>query len=268
MFDAHSHWQDERLDAVREVVAGQMPSLGVQGVVVDGSSAEDWEAVVRLARRHGWVLPSFGVHPWYVKEQPPDWQERLVTLLDAFPHAGVGEIGLDRWIENADVELQQRFFSTQLKIAAGRNRPVSIHCLRAFGLLEEALRGPVCRPRGFLLHSYGGPAEMVPAFVKLGGFFSISPYFFHERKARQLETFRRVVPLERLLIETDAPDMWPPDALNPHPLADASGRPLNDPRNLVWMYDQVARLRGMPPLELRETVNANFRRWWFDERNG
>lgn len=267
MFDAHSHWQDERLDAVRGGIAAVMPGLGVQGVVVDGSGVEDWEAVADLARRHEWVLPSFGVHPWYVKEQPLDWQDRLVALLDAFPRAGLGEIGLDRWIENADVELQRRFFITQLEVAASKYRPVSIHCLRAFGLLEEELRLRSRAPRGFLLHSYGGPPEMVPTFVKLGGYFSVSPYFFHERKSRQLETFCSVVPLERLLIETDAPDMWPPDSLNPHPLTDANGGPINDPRNLVWVYQQVARLRGMTEAELREAVHANFRRWWFDERS-
>lgn len=267
MFDSHSHWQDERLDVVRDDIAAQMTGLGVSGVVVDGSGVEDWDAVANLAQRYDWVLPSFGVHPWYVKEQPPDWQERLCALLDAFPAAGVGEIGLDRWIEDADVPLQQSFFRAQLQVAAEKLRPVSIHCLRAFGLMEEALREAASRPRSFLLHSYGGPPEMVPTFVKLGARFSISPYFFHERKAKQLETFRSVVPLDRLLIETDAPDMWPPDELNPHPLADADGKTINDPRNLVWMHTQVAKLRGMPEEELREVVDANFRRWWFHERS-
>jgi len=267
MFDAHSHWQDERLKPVRDGISAELPALGVLGVVVDGSGVEDWEDVATLAREHEWVLPSFGVHPWYVNQQPTNWQERLAAMLNAFPSSGVGEIGLDRWIANADISLQQRFFRSQLNLAASLDRPVSIHCLRAFGLLEEVLSSQRPRPSRFLLHSYGGPPEMVPSFVRLGAHFSISPYFFHERKARQLETFRSVIPLERLLIETDAPDMWPPDAINPHPLSDATGEPINDPRNLVWMYEQVARLRGLPHKELHETINANFRRWWFGERS-
>lgn len=262
MFDAHSHWQDERLDPVRERLAAEMPVLGVQGVVVDGSSVEDWASVAELARHHDWVLPSFGVHPWYVKQQPANWQQQLEGFLIQFPQAGVGEVGLDRWIENHDVDLQLTFFRAQLEIASRFQRPLSIHCLRAWGLLEETLRAGPLPERGFLLHSYGGPPEMVPAFVRLGAYFSVSPYFFHERKAKQLETFRSIVPLERLLIETDAPDMWPPDDLNPHPLTDAEGNPINDPRNLLWMHRQVAALRGMTEADFTATVNTNFRRWW------
>jgi TatD DNase family protein len=262
MFDAHSHWQDERLNTVRGSLAAQMPTLGVRGVVVAGSGVGDWSAVADLADRYDWVLPSFGVHPWYVQEQPQDWLTQLEAMLQRYPQAGVGEMGLDRWIENADVELQQRFFHDQLTLARRLDRPASIHCLRAFGLLEATLKAVPLPARGLLLHSYGGPPEMVSGFVKLGAYFSVSPYFFHERKARQLETFSRVVPLERLLIETDAPDMWPPDEMNPYPLKDASGGAMNDPRNIAWIYRQMAALRGLAEEEFRAVVSGNFQRWW------
>jgi TatD DNase family protein len=99
---------------------------------------------------------------------------------------------------------------------------------------------------------------MVRDFVALGACFSISPYFFHPRKAAQLEVFRSVVPPGRLLIETDAPDMWPPAELNPNPLVDAQSRPINDPRNIAWMYQQLAALRGVAESALRQEVAETF----------
>lgn len=262
MIDAHNHLQDDRLDLVRDEILRELPELGLRRAVVDGSGVEDWGAVAGLARRVSWVQPSFGVHPWYVKEQPDGWLETLRRYLSEFPHAGVGEIGLDRWVEGADVALQMRFFQEQLRLACAEDRALSIHCLRAWGLMEETLRSARLPSRGFLLHSYGGPAEMVAGFARHGGYFSISPYFFHPRKAAQLETFRSIVPLDRLLIETDAPDMRPPDGLNPHPLAGTAGDAINDPRNITWIYERVADLRGMALDELREVVGKNFQCWW------
>src|SRR5690606_11232155 len=116
-------------------------------------------------------------------------------------------------IENPDLPAQEEVFVRQLELAAERNVPATIHCLKAWGRLNEILRAekrPAC---GFLLHSYGGPAEMVRGFAGLGAFFSISGHFANERKSRQRETFRSV-PLDRLLIETDAPDMPLPGELD------------------------------------------------------
>jgi len=256
-FDAHNHFQDERLDAVRGGIAALLPAMGLVRAVVAGSGVDDWEQVATLAEKHPWVQPSFGVHPWYVKEQPVDWLSTLEHYLRRFPQAGVGEIGLDRWIENPDVDLQVRMLREQLAIAARDNRPATIHCLRAFGLLDETLRSSPLPERGFLLHSYGGPAEMVDGFAKLGAYFSVSPYFLHQRKARQLETFRSV-PVDRLLLETDAPDMWPPDEVNPRPLLDASGKAINHPANIELMYREIAKLRGFSEEALGQQVEQNF----------
>jgi TatD DNase family protein len=258
-FDAHNHLQDHRLDPLRAGIIAELPALGLARAVVAGSGEEDWPEVAQLAQQHPWVLPSFGVHPWYVKEQSPDWQERLEQCLRAHPHAGVGEIGLDRWIKDADVPLQTQFFTTQFRIAARDNRAASIHCLRAWGLLEELLRAVPRPERGFLLHSYGGPQEMVEGFARLGAYFSVSPYFLHERKAQQWQTFRHV-PVDRLLIETDAPDMWPPEQVNPRPLLDIDGNAINHPANIEFLYAGVAKLRGMSLEELALQVEINFTR--------
>jgi TatD DNase family protein len=258
LFDAHNHLQDTRLDAVRDEVMQLLPTLGIGEVVVDGSAEDDWEDVAKLAREHPWVRPSFGLHPWYVKERTSAWQERLLGYLQAFPSAPVGEIGLDRWIENPDIEAQIECFRWQLELATELDRPATIHCLRAWGLLDEQLRTLRLPARGFLLHSYGGPVEMIPSLVKLGAYFSLSPYFGHARKAQQLATFA-AVPLDRLLAETDAPDMWPPDELNPHPLQHG-GKTINHPANLRVSYELLAKVRGLELADLEAQIAENYRR--------
>lgn len=258
LFDAHNHLQDHRLDAVRPELMRLLPRLGVAEAVVNGSAEDDWEDVARIAREHFWVRPAFGLHPWYVKERTEAWLEALRRYLTEFPRAVVGETGLDRWIENPDLDAQVQCFRLQLALAVELDRPVTVHCLRAWGLLEKQLRAATLPKRGFLLHSYGGPEEMIPRFASLGAYFSLSPYFGHERKARQLAVFA-AVPLERLLVETDAPDMWPPDELNPNPLQ-VEGRPVNHPANLCVSYELLAKVRGMKGEALEAVIAENHRR--------
>jgi len=258
LYDAHNHLQDTRLDADRETILARLPELGVAEAVVSGSTEDDWEDVARLARAHDWLRPSFGLHPWYVKERSPAWRERLRSYLGAFPKAGVGEIGLDRWIENPDIAAQVECFRWQVELATELDRPLSIHCLRAWGLLDEELRALRLPSRGFLLHSYGGPEEMILGFAKMGAYFSLSPYFGHARKAKQLATFA-AVPLDRLLAETDAPDMWPPDEMNAQPLMH-EGKPINHPANITVSYELLAKVRGMTLTALEQQIGDNYRR--------
>jgi TatD DNase family protein len=228
-------------------------------MVVNGSCEEDWPQVLALARICPRVIPSFGYHPWYVKERSPDWQAALLRHLDAVPSA-IGEIGLDRWIKDHDDAVQEEVFVWQLRLAAERNLPVSIHCLQAWGRLLELLRAGPCPRCGFLLHSFGGPREMIGPLAKLGAYFSVPGYFAHERKARQRETFRHVPP-NRLLIETDAPDQLLPAERIQYPLTEpATGKAINHPANLGAVYRFVAELLAEPLGSLAERVEENFQR--------
>jgi TatD DNase family protein len=278
-FDAHSHLQDDRFAGRQETILRTAAEVGVARMVVNGACAADWPAVAALAKNHlDLVQPSFGWHPWYLDERGPDWENALARQLDAHPDAFVGEIGLDRWMldnpgrwrallasagqsKEAPPSLaeQEAAFVAQLRLAAGRNLSVSIHCLAAFGRLRELLAAHPRPARGFLLHSYGGPAEMIAAFAHLGGYFSFSGHFLHERKARQRDVFRAIPP-NRLLVETDAPDQLPPDSAMPHRLQDTAGRPLNHPANLPAIYGGLAAVLGQPVGTLAERVAENFTR--------
>ncbi len=259
LYDAHNHLQDERLAPHLPEVMAAAEREGIVRMVVNGSCEQDWPAVLALSRQYAQVIASFGYHPWYVAERTADWRTTLVRCLDAAP-AAIGEIGLDRWIKNYDLAAQEEVFVWQLRLAAERDLPVSIHCLQSWGRLLELLRAGPLPPRGFLLHSYGGPQEMIAPLVKLGAYFSIPGYFAHERKARQRETFRHV-PAHRLLIETDAPDQPLPDERNRHPLLDAAtGKSINHPANIRAVYEFAAELLGEPLGTLASRLEENFLR--------
>lgn len=258
LYDAHNHLQDDRLGSERDALVAACVREGVAKMVVNGACEADWPEVLALAVRHPQVVPSFGYHPWYVAERTPDWRANLVKFLDATPSA-VGEIGLDRWKEGLDMPTQEEVFVWQLRLAAERGLPVSIHCLQAWGMLFDILRKEP-RPRcGFLLHSYGGPQEMIAPLAKLGAYFSFPGYYAQDRKARQRETFRHVPP-DRLLIETDAPDQSLPAELVAHPLTDAAGRTVNHPANLGAVYRFLAQFLNEPLEKLAARVEENFLR--------
>ena len=260
LIDAHLHLQDPRLDTSRESVIAEMRACGIGQWVVNGTDETDWETVANLAGANDEVVPCFGLHPWKSKQRSADWLTRLNQKLDQFPAAGVGEIGLDKWIRDHDLNDQEEVFRAQLEIAVERRRPAMIHCLQCFGRLRDVL-AELSLPDDFrfLLHSYGGPLEMVDSFIELGAFFSFSGYFLKERKAATRAAFAKV-PDDRLLIETDAPDMPLPKHLVACSLPPdgASGR-LNHPANLAVIYRQVAALRGLEEGELRKQVADNFR---------
>jgi len=252
LFDAHNHLQDARFGGRQEELIADCTAVGLSKMVVNGTRESDWPAVAALAESHNCVLSSFGLHPWFVHERSPDWLAKLKQQLDAWSGA-VGEIGLDRWKPGLDYDGQEEVFTAQLRLAAERNLPASIHCLKTWGRLHELLRDGPLPKRGFLLHSYGGPAEMVEPLAKLGAYFSFPGAFVQERKTRQRDAFHQV-PADRLLIETDAPDQSLPEDRVTHPL----GQAVNHPANIAAVYEAAVEALGQPPEDLARRVEENF----------
>lgn len=276
LYDAHNHLQDGWLAPYLDRLAEELPALGLRGAVVNGTCEDDWEEVAALGRRFAWVRPSYGLHPWDAGNRSAGWLDRLRARLAADPAAGVGEIGLDRWIlddarpddprlaglRRAPLDEQGEVFIKQLSLAAAENRPVTIHCLQAYGALEGVLRHVNTPERGFLLHAYGGPAEMVATFAGRGAYFSFNGSFLDARHAAKREAFRRM-PADRLLVETDAPAMPLPAAHARFALPSSpSGSPVNHPANLAATYAALAELRGVSLDALAAQVEENFHRFF------
>lgn len=274
LYDAHLHLHFPALAPHRAAVLADLRRIEVRGAVVNGTCEDEWPVVAALAREHPWVVPAFGVHPWDAGNRSPDWLPRLRAALVAEPRAGVGEIGLDRLITDhlppddprlkglrvAPLAEQREVLVRQFELAAELDRPASLHCFRAAGALHDVLRASALPRRGFLLHAYSGPIELVRPFAELGAYFSYNAHFLQARHEPRNRVFA-AVPLDRLLVETDAPAMAPPVARRKFPLPpDHDGSAVNHPGNILAAYAALAELRHVTLGELAARVEENFRR--------
>lgn len=252
LIDAHNHLQDVRFAGKQDEIIDTLRKVGVTSCVVNGTEPSDWSAVAELATNHAdFVIPSFGLHPWKTKGRADNWFELLRDFLNRLPHAGVGEIGLDRWIEDHDIEDQTGVFEAQLQLAAEMDRPCTVHCLRAWGQLLKLLASCRTLPR-FLVHSFGGSIETGMKLADMGAYFSFSGYFLDPRKSKVVDVFRQL-PQDRILVETDAPDMLLPGKERLYGVDDK----VNHPANLVQIRHRLIELIEISS----DQLNTNTRRW-------
>jgi TatD DNase family protein len=184
--------------------------------------------VAALAREFpGHVFPAYGIHPWHADAAAEGWEERLWERLLSDPVASVGEVGVDGWVDSPGMEVQLPVFIKQAEIAAETGRVMTVHCLKAWEELFAAMDRAAAWPEKFLMHSFGGSLEVAERLLKKGAWFSFSGHFLHERKRKVLEVFRKL-PEDRILLETDAPDMIPPEDFVTFSL----GAGVNHPANL------------------------------------
>ena len=248
-YDAHNHLQDERLAGDPAGVVARARAAGVARMAVNGTSPSDWAEVERLAGRFPEVTPCYGLHPWYVDARGEGWLENLASRLGD-PRSAVGEIGLDCVLESRDDAAMEQAFRAQLALSRDLRRPVTIHCRRAWGRLMDVLREAGPHPAGMIVHSYGGGPEQVAPLAALNAYFSFSGSVTHPNNKRG-RAAATLVPADRLLIETDAPDIppegWPAGA--PH-----------EPASLVRIAETVAALRGMSVVDLAALTFGNAQR--------
>jgi TatD DNase family protein len=229
------------------------------------------------------ILPAFGVHPWYAGEQPADWLARLEEHLVAHPEAPAGEIGIDGLRDDLPRDVQRQVLLAQLELAARLNRPVVLHGARAWGELLALVKPFAARLPGFVVHAFSGSQETLREIIALGGHVSFAGIVCNP-EARRARAAAAAVPLEKLLIETDAPDLlprgvdggrWTVDGGKPEGKGSGFGvqgsttkdgpRPssshippdLNHPANLVLVARAVAELRKTNPEEIAARTAAN-----------
>ena len=264
MQDAHLHLQDLRLHDIDSIIEA-MRATGIDRCVVNGTSPEDWQRVATLAKHHpDLIIPSYGLHPWKTP-CATNWKPLLKRHLKNSEHPCIGECGLDRWIPNFDIKAQEEAFIYQLDLACELNAPITIHILKAWGWFLDILRDrkshhPNPLPnRGFLLHSYNGSIELIPELIDAGAYFSFSGYYLNPNKKKQLDVFKEI-PIERLLIETDAPDMLPPTQVITHPLTH-----LNHPANLASIQQNLTDHLSINPRHLQSQFTKNFSRFFLSK---
>ncbi|XP_027111898.1 uncharacterized protein [Coffea arabica] len=276
LFDAHCHLQDPRIHKISPQIIKTALDAGVVHIAVNGVSEKDWQSVKEMSGGNLCIIPNVGLHPWFIPDRTPNWLNNLKEFLEWTPEAAVGEIGLDKapWASHVDYADQLEVFSQQLQLAKELNRPASIHCVGAFDDMIEILKSLGPFPAGFLLHSYMGSAGLVPELANLGAYFSISGHLMpvEESKAKKI---LQAIPLERILLETDAPDALPKSlnsgclpivAKEASILQDEGGDrselaidTLNHPANIHHVLNYVAFLLEMDKEELAQISYENAR---------
>jgi len=258
-FDAHNHLQDSRLNSVRNEYIKDLQDSSIEECVVNGTGTEDWWSVEELSKHQG-IRPAFGLHPWKVSSQPENWFELLQHFIQRHPGCLIGEIGLDKWIRNPDFDVQIPAFEQQLQLACALDIPPTIHCLKCWGHMHSILSRFQKNLPGFLLHSYTGPLEMIDDFVEMGAYFSFSGYFARADKVEKLEIWKRI-PVERILIETDAPDMLPPPDLRSKIITDPEdpNHQWNHPSSIIPIYNWLTDFLGWDSNEFSRQISINYR---------
>lgn len=272
LFDAHCHVQDPRIDTCRDQWLKEARELGVQRWTCNGTCPEDWNRVRDLARKTIGLVPSYGLHPWYVtrytsdlslSESPLDtghdstgqgwnrtssemqrlgWMEKLMGLLDEDPMACVGEIGLDFTSRRApdphSIQLQLEATRMQVRLAKERSRPATLHCVHAHHALLQLLREEGPFPHGVLVHGYADSPESIPGLVGVGASFSVGGHLLKKKETKVREILGRI-PLDRLMVETDCPDGYLRTNMN---ALETPIQGLNHPGNIVAILNELARM--------------------------
>jgi len=245
LIDTHCHLDAAEFgDSQAELVAAAQ-ATGVQAIVVPAVERANFEIVRQLCATHTGCHPAFGIHPMYVEQAMPDDLAILRNYLALPQTVAVGEIGLDFFVNHYDRARQEFFFVEQLKLAREFDLPVLLHLRRAQDIMLKHLRQhPV---RGGIAHAFNGSRQQAEEFIKLGfklGFGGAMTY----PRALRLRELAATLPLEALVLETDAPDI-PPVFLE-------RGQP-NKPEYLPRIAATLTELRGLSPEEIAHATEAN-----------
>jgi len=259
LIDCHLHLQEAVFSLRLEEVLERAARQGVGRFVCNGIRESDWPQVLAIAQKHPQVIPCFGLHPWQVRNRSPRWLEELEKFLTLIP-SGIGEVGLDFHIDDRDEAAQVEVFRAQLALARRLNRPVMIHCVHAWEKLLEILREEPPPAYGIMLHAFGGDAKVVEPLCEFGAWFSFSGVTFDPKKTVRRQVLP-LIPRDRLLVETDSPDMLPPEPYRPFVLLASDGRRLNEPANLPAILKGIAELLHEEPEALACQIVSNSRRF-------
>lgn len=244
LIDTHCHLDAAEFDADREAVAQAARQSNVSVIVVPAIERANFGAVASVCREHPGCVAAYGIHPMYVaKAREEDIQALRETIAREQPIA-VGEIGLDRFVAERDDAQQLYYFVEQLKIAQTADLPVLLHVRRAIDSILQQLRR--IGVRGGIAHAFNGSQQQAEKFIKLGfklGFGGAMTF----PRAHRIRKLAATLPLDSIVLETDAPDMSPEWKVGAR----------NTPDQLSRIAQTLALLRGVPLSVIAEATTAN-----------
>ena len=244
MFDTHCHLDVSEFAADRAQVLAKARQQGVHSQLIPAIDQAHWQGIASLCAENAGLYPAYGLHPLYQSAHRPEHLAMLVHWLRTQRAVAVGEFGLDYFEPSVERNAQKEFFEAQLKIARDFDLPVVLHARRA---LDDVLAG--LRKYGVVkgvLHSFSGSQQQADQLIKQGLALGIGGPVSYPR-AQRLRGIVKNLPLESLLLETDAPDQ---------PLCGFQGQ-RNEPAQLGRLLDVIAELRGTSIAALEQATDLN-----------
>jgi len=246
LIDTHFHLDATEFDPDRATVLARARAAGVEQFVVPAVDCAGFAPVLALAETIPGVFPALGIHPLYVDRADEADLDRLDALLAQGRAVAVGEIGLDHHVPGFDAARQEAFFTAQLGLARRHGLPVILHARRAQDAVLAALRR--IGIEGGIAHAFNGSLQQAEAFIalrfKLG--FGGAMTFDGSRRIRRLAA---ELPLEAIVLETDAPDIPPVWARGER----------NVPENLLRIAKVLADIRNLSLEEIIQATSDNAR---------
>lgn len=248
LVDTHAHLDEQAFDEDREAVVDRAIKSGLGAIVTIGTTLQSSQAAVRLAHEFPNVRAVVGIQPNYVAEAgPADW-DAIVELARDPQVVGVGETGLDRYWDYAAIDLQRDYFDRHLRLATDLDLPFVVHCRDAEADVVDQL-AQFGGPHRGIMHSFCGTADTAVACVEMGMHISFSGMLTY-KKNEQLRAVAREIPLDRLLVETDAP------YLVPHESRKAKVK-RNEPAFLLETNRCLAEVHGISEAEMAKVTADN-----------
>ena len=247
LVDSHSHFDAPEFDGDRDAALARARAAGVTRQVVPAVAASSWPKLREVCAQGAGLFPAYGLHPMYLAEHRPAHLDALRAWIEREHPLGIGECGLDFFVEGLDEDEQRRYFEGQLRLAREFDLPLIVHARRAVDAVIAAVKR-VGRLRG-VVHSFSGSPEQARQLWQLGFLIGLGGPVTYER-ANRLRALARTMPLDYLLLETDAPDQ---------PDAGIRGQ-RNEPARLPVVRDVIADLRGAAPEDIAAATTRNAER--------
>ena len=244
--DSHCHLDAEAFDIDRAQVVARARAAGVTMQVIPATTAARWPTLRQICQQWPGLYPAYGLHPMFLDQHRPAHLHALREWIETERPCAIGECGLDFFVDGLDAADQRHYFQAQLHLARDYNLPVIVHARKA---VEEVIVS-VRRIGGLrgVVHSFSGSPEQARQLADHGFLISLGGPLTYAR-ANRLRRLVASVPIETLMLETDAPDQ---------PDAEVAGQ-RNEPARLASIAAVVAELRDMPLAELAAHTAANAR---------
>lgn len=243
IFDSHAHYDDERFDIDRQETIDRLFNSGVVGIINIGCSLSRSQKSVEFANEYDGFYAAVGIHPEDVYDLPKDYLDTLADWCRNEKVVAIGEIGLDYHYDDYDRDLQIKVFREQLTLAKELDIPVIIHSRDATEDCMNILRE--FKPKG-VMHCFSGSAETAKEVLSLGMSISFTGVLTFKNAKRAVEALS-VVPMDRLLLETDCPYMAP----EPH-----RGKRC-DSSLIPFIAEKIAEIKGLDAQTVLNTCTEN-----------